>query len=57
MSCLFSIEAVIRATNEAMNEGGGGSLIGLEVAHLEKVIISYIYIQLVRFVMNFLSFF
>ncbi|RIA86267.1 hypothetical protein C1645_780027 [Glomus cerebriforme] len=34
---IFTTQAVIRATNEAMNEAGGGSLIRLEVAHLEKI--------------------
>ncbi|PKC15431.1 hypothetical protein RhiirA5_408234 [Rhizophagus irregularis] len=33
---IFTTQAIIRATNEAMNEAGGGSLIRLEVAHLEK---------------------
>lgn len=54
---VFSVEAVIRATNEAMNEAGGGSLIKLEVGHLEKVVIiaSYIYrIQLVSLCNEFL---
>lgn len=50
----ISVEAVVRATNEAMNDAGGGSLIRLEVAHLEKVVIitSHIY-SWFRFVMNF----
>ncbi|GBC01310.1 hypothetical protein RclHR1_04130026 [Rhizophagus clarus] len=34
---IFTTQAVIRATNEAMNDAGGGSLIRLEVAHLEKI--------------------
>lgn len=53
---VFTVEAIIRATNEAMNEAGGGSLIKLEVAHLEKVVItSYIYcIQLVSLCNEFL---
>jgi len=34
---IFTTQAVIRTTNEAMNEAGGGSLIRLEVAHLEKI--------------------
>ncbi|CAI2186550.1 322_t:CDS:2 [Funneliformis geosporum] len=35
---IFTVQAVIRATNEAQDEVGG-SLIRLEVNHLEKVIV------------------